>query len=440
MSISSEHSEASISGTNSEILSKTDGDVESQSLEEFHDLPIPQQSEAGNPSAQQNHVHKWWQRRGANRRVDHEFAQMEERLYAMGRKLRDRSSSALRHLKDTHSFRVTKGGVERLNAVDQFRGWTIFLMFLVNFYADPNGTEHWWWPIQHKRHHFRLATLVLPHFMWLSGYATAMSMERAMQSGQSTSAREAYRAVVFRSLRMLLLGLALYSKAPLYWTTWWDALVDLALAGLAVAWLNFYAVWVRICVALLGMLVYTVVLTQTNYATFIDQYSLWDGGPAGTLMWISIYMLGSCTFHIHSMPLWARLPLKKRLGWNALVGIVWCASGCAFAVPWGGMKTEWAFSRQWCTVPFILLTGGISQLSYTFFQLLCDGLRVVIPLFSWLSENSMALYAFHLVFVRNGLEPLDAPDWQILSVGTLYTAFMCLVSYHLHQNSILIKV
>jgi len=95
----------------------------------------------------------------------------------------------------------------RLNALDAFRGLTIFLMVLVNTPGDHN---HVYGPLRHAEWHgWTITDAVFPSFVWIVGVAITLSLGRKLE--QNVLKPTLYNDIFRRSLILFTLGLFLYA-------------------------------------------------------------------------------------------------------------------------------------------------------------------------------------------------------------------------------------
>lgn len=99
----------------------------------------------------------------------------------------------------------------RIVSLDQFRGYTVAGMFLVNFVgglaAFPEVLKH------HNGHpYFSYADSIMPSFMFAAGVSYRLTMIRRLASGES---RKAYRHIILRSLGLVLVSLVMYGHEDL---------------------------------------------------------------------------------------------------------------------------------------------------------------------------------------------------------------------------------
>src|SRR4029077_6732 len=94
----------------------------------------------------------------------------------------------------------------RIVSMDQFRGYTVAGMFLVNFVGGlavfPEVLKH------HNGHpYFSYADSIMPSFMFAAGFSYRLTMLRRLSQQQPA---RAYGQVLVRSLALVLVSLVMY--------------------------------------------------------------------------------------------------------------------------------------------------------------------------------------------------------------------------------------
>ena len=91
----------------------------------------------------------------------------------------------------------------RVDSMDQFRGYTMAGMFLVNFVGAFAVTHPL---LKHHNTYNSYADTIMPHFFFAVGFSMRLVMLRNIaQMGDA-----AYRKAAFRSLMLVLVGLIVY--------------------------------------------------------------------------------------------------------------------------------------------------------------------------------------------------------------------------------------
>ncbi len=211
----------------------------------------------------------------------------------------------------------------RIVSLDQYRGYTVAGMMLVNFVGDFALT----YPVlQHHNTYFSYADTIMPGFHFAVGFALRMILlKRIATQGQ----RSAYRSVVRRGLGLVLLSTVLEFAtsrgrfkdwSDLAGTGFWGALAGplkcefwetLAIIGVTSIWvLPVIAGSARLRVAFLVVCTgLHVLLCHLFYFDFMYAHPNWldsiwgatnvkglDGGPLGFLAWTMPQLAGSFAY------------------------------------------------------------------------------------------------------------------------------------------------
>ena len=166
----------------------------------------------------------------------------------------------------------TKG---RIASLDQYRGYAIFGMLLVNFFGHYHtkwiAALHTAWlkapllaifgvQLEHHSEYMTYADTIAPIFMFVVGIGMRLSWLRRVQKVEPAVAR---KAMAKRYGLLVLIAFAIY-------TGWvWDALMNIGLAGLA-ALLIIDKKWsVRIAYALGLVALYQIIFFYTSYGEWL---------------------------------------------------------------------------------------------------------------------------------------------------------------------------
>src|SRR6516225_10659339 len=104
-----------------------------------------------------------------------------------------------------------KAPASRIVSMDQFRGYTVAGMFLVNFVgglaAFPEELKH------HNGHpYFSYADTIMPSFMFAAGFSYRLTtLRRLAQQGPLRT----YGHVIVRSLALILISLVMYAHGDI---------------------------------------------------------------------------------------------------------------------------------------------------------------------------------------------------------------------------------
>lgn len=207
----------------------------------------------------------------------------------------------------------------RLASLDQFRGYAVAMMFIVNFCGGLKAIPDW---IKHHDTYFSYADSIMPGFLFAAGFSFRLTMLRRIPRD---GAARAYRHAIGRGLGLVLVSLAMYGFNDSFAKSWdkldatrvWDFVAGMIKANL---WETLAVIGVsqivvlpfigaRTFVVFLGMLAlllghmlfsysfnFAFIFAQPNW---LDAYwgaakqSCWDGGVFGTMTWGAIMLAGA---------------------------------------------------------------------------------------------------------------------------------------------------
>ena len=216
----------------------------------------------------------------------------------------------------------------RIPSLDQYRGYAIFGMLLVNFFGhygvkwvDDLSLEWLKTPLyfffgkqlHHHNEYMTYADTIAPIFMFVVGIGLRLSWVKRVEK---TPANVARKSMAGRYFTLVLIAFAIYSG----WL--WDALMSIGLAGL-VALLVVDKKWsVRIAYALGLVVAYQLIFSFTSYGEWLlrlGQYGeelAWpwitiflplreellgtriNGGPIGHWSWAFMLIFGTIAYDI----------------------------------------------------------------------------------------------------------------------------------------------
>ncbi len=293
----------------------------------------------------------------------------------------------------------------RLAVLDQFRGYAIFGMILVNCLGKFDVIH---WLFKHHRDGYSYADTIAPVFIFVVGMGFRLSLlRRIARDGPGRARRSALR----RYAILMLLG-ALYGQFD-FRVSVWDALMDIGVAGVLALPFIDRGPLPRLLAAASYLVIYQVLFLFSGYGAWLMHHSI-DGGPLGPLSWVSILLLGSLAYDWLAEGSAAVLSARC-LAWGIGLSVL----GWAFHVPWPGLKAEWVFTQTAMTMPYTLYSTGLAFLAFWAFYLLCDRLQLRVPQLSILGENPLVIYILQavlilvaLLFVPRGVPlPLALLTW-----------------------------
>jgi predicted acyltransferase len=276
------------------------------------------------------------------------------------------------------------GKAGRLLSIDQFRGYAILGMILVNFIGRFDVTP---WILKHHKAGMSYNDTIAPVFIFVVGIGFMLSMSRRIQKDGLRAAR---RAAVKRYAILTFLGFIVYAGY------FWDALSDIGLAGLLALPFIDKRPGGRLAAAMGYLAVYQALYSCLGYGGWVLANSL-NGGPLGPLSWAFILLFGTRAYDLLATRD-ARTITRGCLAWGIGLGL----AGWALRLEWPGIKMEWPFTQYGMSAPYALYSTGLCFLTLLPFYYLCDIRGFQFPHLTVLGENPLILYLAHGVLVGAG--------------------------------------
>ncbi len=374
----------------------------------------------------------------------------------------------------------------RIVSLDQFRGYTVLAMFVVNFIGGFAVIGSSLPLLKHHTTYCSYADTIMPQFFFAVGFAYRLTFRRRLKR---EGARATYLHVLRRSLGLILLGLVIYhldggvkSWAEVRQLDGWDFLKafrrspfqTLTHIGVTSLWvLPVMAARPAVLVAfacfsgLLNILLSAGLLgwpfsTNWNYYDWVntDPKGI-DGGPLGFLSWTIPLLTGSLAHDLVAAAR-QRAPVGRLLTWGAVLMLLGYALACLNSmmppntagsairswlveppfVPPSRPVNLWSMSQRSGSVSYQTFAAGFALALYALFALACDRGRLRLGLFATLGSNALAAYIIHDL-VEDAIKPYtpqDAPLWFVLAALALFVAICYLFIRHLEKNQIFLRL
>lgn len=328
----------------------------------------------------------------------------------------------------------------RIESLDQFRGYTVAGMLLVNFIGGFQVT-----PAIFKHHHTycSYADTIMPQFFFAVGFAYRLTFLRRQQT---LGTRKASLAVVRRALALILIGFVLYHVDGS--VSSWEQLKALGVQGFlttafqreifqTLVHIAITTIWILPVIASrpvvrLGFLLASaglhVALSSWFYYDWVWKRPGIDGGPLGFLSWTIPTLIGSLAYDVvvSSPPvrsatrlmLWSIVGMGLGYGLSSLGGF-WAAP--PFYPPTQPLHL-WTMSQRTGSVSYQTFAAGFSLAVYALFVILSDLGSLHIGLFRTFGRNALAAYVLHEM-VAGAIKPYvprDVPAWYATAALGLY--------------------
>ncbi len=350
----------------------------------------------------------------------------------------------------------------RIVSLDQFRGYTVAGMFLVNFAGGFAVV-----PAVLKHHHTycSYADTIMPQFLFAVGFALRLVLQR---NARREGAAAALRRAVARSLGLVVLGLVVYQLDGRFRT--WAELVAAGPAGILgnAFWRSPFQTLTHIGVTCLWVLPVMLAPARTRlvYAAASGllhvglSYLFWydvlharrviDGGLLGFLTWSIPTLAGAwaCDVVAQRGPAGAVRPL---LAWGGALMLAGYGVSCLnqggtlvpppFFPPQGPVDL-WTMSQRAGSLSYLVFSAGFAVAVYAAFVWLVDLRGRTSRLLATLGQNALAAYLIHLWvddFVKP-LAPRDAPAWWVAAMFALFFALTCAMVHVLNRRGLFLRL
>jgi len=370
----------------------------------------------------------------------------------------------------SHAART--GESARLVSLDQFRGYTVVGMFLVNFLGDFAVTPK---ILRHSHDYISYADTIMPQFLFAVGFAFRLSFGRRVML-QGTAA--AYGRVVRRMLGLALISLVICTVGPRaaswraltemplwdvfyepFKRNWFQTLMHIAMTGLWLVPVIRAGAAVRVAWMVGSAIAHLVLSYWFNFHWVNTSPNGIDGGPLGFLTWTIPATVGTLACdavapgtaapRLGRMLIWAAVLMA--LGYLCSCGTrfydvspgaeqsppprklaehpVWPGSESIDAKLKGGNPSTflaeppfvpppgpgerqgnyWMMSQRSGTISYLTFAAGFSLAVYVLFFIACDRYGFELAFFRTFGTNALLAYIIHDM-VDNAVKPFIPKD------------------------------
>lgn len=232
---------------------------------------------------------------------------------------------------------------DRIVSMDQFRGYTVAGMFLVNFLGSYAAIHP---VLKHNNNYFSYADSIMPSFMFACGFSFRLTALRRIEK----AGRLQFGHYLRRCLGLVLVSLVMYGFGTEigHWSDWsasrlhvfliklvkadlWEVLAIIGVSQLLILPVIAASARVR-AFAFAAMLLTHLLITYAFNWNFVyggdnplDAWlgtkgsTAWDGGFFGLLMWSAIMLAGSFAYDLVAAERTAAAPRLVRWGLGLMV-------------------------------------------------------------------------------------------------------------------------
>ncbi len=367
---------------------------------------------------------------------------------------------------------VVKAEARRIESLDQFRGYTVAAMLLVNFVGGFEAISPFW---KHHNTYCNYPDTIMPQFLFAVGFAYRLTFLKRLAG---PNPRSAYRHAVSRNLGLVLLGVVIYHLDGRMNS--WAELTQLGVQGVlttafqrepfqTLVHIGLASIWALPVIAAgplirIGWLITTstfhLALSKWFYFAWVWNRPGIDGGPLGFLTWSIPLLVGSLAFDVLSIR-GPRKAIGRLLGCSLILMLLGYGLSCLrigeetsgapgtwfelaappFVAPWRPVDL-WTMSQRAGSVSYQVFGAGFSMAVYALFVALCDLGSWRLGLFRTFGRNALAAYVLHTMIAGavKPYTPRDAPLWFVLAGFFVYFSVCYLFVRHLEKNDILIRM
>lgn len=342
----------------------------------------------------------------------------------------------------------------RIVSLDQFRGYTVAGMFLVNFIGGFQQVHD---VLKHHNTYNSYADTIMPHFFFAVGFAMRLGMLKGA----------AYAAMVWRCLGLVLLGWVVYGLDGHYKT--WESLAELGWWGFvtksflrvpfqALTHIGVTGLWILPVMRRRSrdLILFGVAsgllhlwLSQAFWFEHLMRVRMIDGGALGFLSWALPTLAGALAYDAV-----LRYGKQDAVGvivkWGAALSVVGYGISCVHGVeappfwpPWNPVDL-WTMTQRAGSLSYQTFSAGFSLLVYALFLWAVDVRKPGIEwgVFRTFGTNALAGYLIHSVVGEtvHKFAPKDSPLLFVCFVTSVYMGITYLFVRALEKRGVYLRM
>ena len=332
----------------------------------------------------------------------------------------------------------------RIASLDQFRGYTVAGMLLVNFLGGFAAVPA---ILKHHNTYCSYADTIMPQFFFAVGFAYRLTYVKRLRDA---GLRAAVSTTLRRNFGLIVLGFVLYhldggvktwaeltALGPVGFLTsafhreLFQTLVHIALASIWVLPVIAAGAGARVVALLASGLLHVGLSWWFYFDWALSPPQVIDGGPLGFLTWSIPLLVGSLAYDAVAE---GGGLVQRLLGWSIVLmaagyGLS-CLGGAPASPPFVAPHAPvnlWTMSQRTGSVSYLTFSAGFSLAVFAVFVLASDRGGLRLGLFRTFGTNALAAYVIHNL-VNGAVKPYaphDAPGWYVtaaflLSFGISY--------------------
>jgi len=388
---------------------------------------------------------------------------------------------------------LSKPQTNRLSSLDQFRGYAVLGMIVVNYLGNYACCPR---ILRHTNDYCSYADTIMPNFLFAVGFAIAIVWNR--NANASSSDKQAIQLkLVKRSLALMLVALAIYfpwTQTDLvqklvdshFWFNlwkrdWFQTLTHIAWTTLWIVPILPYRWPIRLAWVCAGALLHAI-LSEIIYFQWVHANpSGIDGGPLGFLTWAipaTVGLWAGEKWNLYQPRKWfliacglmaigylissptraydreppSKDPTEKLAQSPALEGLEKLAKGqvthwaeVPFVPPptWEHRAWNyWMMSQKAGTLSYLIFTAGLSLILFLLFDRLVKNFQLNVGVFRSFGRNAIICYAIHgfLIDMIGGFVGKQSPAWIVLLCLAGLIATLYAIAWTLESRKIFIRL
>ncbi len=364
----------------------------------------------------------------------------------------------------------------RIVSLDQFRGYAVAGMFVVNFLGAYVAVPT---ILRHTNTFCSYADTIMPHFFFAVGFAYRLTFLRRLGK---QAARTTYWQAIRRNLGLILIGLVVYGLDPEY-DSWagmkqaglkgflltsfeslpWQALVHIGLTGLWVLPVIARGMGIRLVFVFVCAVAHIIVLHGGYYEWAFRAHTI-DGGPLGFLTWSIPMLIGSIAYDLVATRS-PRMAIKPILLWAVVLMLLGYGLSCITTIKQALQGTSahrgvlawlveppfippsrpvdmWTMCQRTGSTSYQFFGAGFSLFVYALFLFWCDLRSWSFGVFRTFGQNALAAYLIHGIVSETvqHIFPRDVPVLMLGSALLLFFGITYFFVHHLEKNNIFLRL
>ena len=353
----------------------------------------------------------------------------------------------------------------RITSLDQFRGYTVLGMFLVNFVGSYAAIKSTLPVLSHHHTYCSYADTIMPQFFFAVGFAFRLTFLRRVEKSGIWSA---YRHAIGRNLALFLVAFIVHSVGS-RWESWsnqeqahtifvrwakqdlFQTLAHIAVTSLWVLPVIAKRPSIRVAFAIGSGFLHLALSYSFNYRWTNTPPNGVDGGPLGFLTWTIPLLAGSLAYDVwvgssNRMQTVSRLMIcglaimAFAYGLSCLhlapsdmdagkyeVSVAAASPPLVYVSVKPPTNDLFTMSQRSGSLTYLTFGAGVSLFVYALFVVACDIGTMQIGILRTFGTNALAGYILHDL-VNGAVKPFvprDAPLWFVfvgfgVSLGICY--------------------